>query len=94
MAQLDHNNVFQKWIMTDQERIIGTILYTGQKQCIQNQIAMAAEEKVALTFDPANPLAFAQREAELQGTIKALQYLITLSNAAEQEQQELQTPQE
>jgi hypothetical protein len=43
---------------------------------MQNIIAEAAEEKVRLTFDPLNPNAFIQREAELQGTILTLKAIL------------------
>lgn len=93
MAVLDHDCSFQRWKLTDEEELHGTILTTNQKQCIQNQIVQAAEEKIALTFDANNTLLFAQREAELQGRINALKYLIDCSNAAEIALAETQAPQ-
>lgn len=61
----------------------GSILTTLQKQCIQNQISEAAIKKLNLKVDPLNPLSNLQQEAELQGTILSLQYLLTLSESAE-----------
>lgn len=66
--------LFTKFILTDEEELAGTAFSTSQRCVMQNLIAQAAEEKVRLTFDPLNPNAFIQREAELQGAI------ITLSN--------------
>lgn len=84
MATLNPENLFQSWILTDEEFVQGSILTITQKQCIQNQIAQLAQEKINLTYNPENPNRFLQREAELQGSITALQYLLTLSNTAEQ----------
>ena len=83
MAQLNPQNLFQSWALTKEEEVIGAVLTTLQKQLIQNQIAEAAQEKVGLTFDPLNPQKFIQQEAELQGRIRALQYLISASEDAE-----------
>ena len=66
--------LFSKFILTDEEELAGTAFSISQRCVMQNLIAQAAEEKVRLTFDPLNPNAFIQREAELQGAI------ITLSN--------------
>ena len=46
---------------------------------IQNYICDAAEERLALKFDPAKPMEFAQREAEIQGQIGILKLLCELS---------------
>lgn len=83
MAILSPNNSFQSWILTPEEFTQGSILTSLQKQCIQNQITQLAEEKLSLTFDPTNPQKFLQQEAELQGSIKSLKYLLTLSEQAE-----------
>lgn len=85
MAIPDPTSTFQKWTLTRQELIQGSILSIPQKQCIQNQIAQAAERRIALVFNSDDMMRFAQEEAEIKGTIQALQYLITLSDAMEQE---------
>ena len=85
MAQLNPDSLFQSWILSETEQIQGSILTLVQKQCIQNQITQAAQEKVSLKYDPANPQTFLQAEAELHGRINALSYL--LSQSAEYERQ-------
>lgn len=85
MALLDPTSSYQKWTLTPQELAQGSILSITQKQCIQNQIAQAAERRLSLNLDPNNVIQFAQEEAEIKGTIQALQYLMTLSDAMEQE---------
>lgn len=84
MAHLDHNSSFQKWVLTDEEKIQGSVLTILQKQVIQNQITEAAEEKIALVYDLNKPMEFVQREAELQGRILCLKFLIETSNNAEE----------
>ncbi len=68
--------LFTKYILTDEEELAGTAFSTSQRCVMQNLIAEAAEEKVRLTFDPLNPNAFIQREAELQGAIHTLSSLL------------------
>ena len=69
--------------MDEQELLQGSILTILQKQCIQNQICFLAEQKLALKYSPENPMLYLQQEAELQGQLNALKYLITLSENAE-----------
>lgn len=71
--------------LTDAEQTLGCILTTNQKYVLHNMLADAAEEKVALKFDPLNPVSFAQQEAELQGKIGIIKYILECSNIAEQE---------
>lgn len=60
-----------------------SILSEPQKLWIQYNISKYATEKLALRFDPTNPQNFVQREAELQGSINVLLYLIDSSDAVE-----------
>lgn len=85
MAYLSGTSSFQSWVLSEAEILQGSILTTSQKQCIQNQIVSLAERKLNITFDPSNPLNFAQQEAELRGSIDALKYLLSLSESAEKE---------
>lgn len=68
--------LFTKFLLTDEEELAGVTFSTEQRMYIQNLIAEAAEEKVRLTFDSANPSVFMQREAELQGCILTLTNLL------------------
>lgn len=85
MAFLSPENQFQHWVMSEEETLQGAILTITQKQCIQNQVADLAHERISLTIDPTNIQLTVQRDAELKGQITALQYLIDLSNAAEKQ---------
>jgi hypothetical protein len=84
MAQIDTaNSSFIRYTLTEDELTVGSILTTLHKQCIQNQIAEAAEQRISIRMDPQNPLQSLQEDAELQGRILALKYLIQLSDSAE-----------
>jgi hypothetical protein len=50
---------------------------------LSNIRAQAAEDKLNLTYDPLNPIAFAQREAELHGVISTIDNLINEHEAAQ-----------
>jgi hypothetical protein len=73
-------STFTRYSLNQEEIINGQTLTTANLQLIQNYIVDAAEEKLALKFDPSNPLAFAQREAELQGQIGILKMLVELAS--------------
>lgn len=79
MATLSHDTLFASWNLSEQELMQGSILSTPQEQVIQNQIAQLAQEKTLLKFTPSDIHTFLQREAELQGSISALQFLLTTS---------------
>lgn len=83
MAHLNPDTLFASWTLTDEETVIGSVLTTLQKQVMQNRISQMAHEKIMLKYDPANPQAYMQQDAELQGQILILQNLITISNEAE-----------
>lgn len=83
MATLSTINPFQSWNLTPEEYLQGGMLTTAQKQVIQNQIASVATQKINLEFTPNDPLVFAQSEAHLRGQLDALNYLLTLSEEAE-----------
>lgn len=76
-------NSFTSYALTPQELKEGSILNVGQIMCIQNQIAQLAEQKLAMKYNPASPMEFLQQEAELQGGLNALRYLLTLSENAQ-----------
>lgn len=83
MPTLSLTNQFQSWTLSPGEFLAGGLLTIAQKQCIQNQIASVATQKINLAFTPADPLSFAQQEAHLRGQLDALSYLLTLSEEAE-----------
>lgn len=75
-------NPFSSYSMNEEELLEGATLTIGQEQFIQNQISMAAQERLSLDYDPDAPLKFLQREAELKGSIGAYQYLLDCSENA------------
>lgn len=75
-------NQFSQWKLSDEELPFAYQLTDLNVKAIQNEIAIAAQEKIALTFDPTNPLLFAQQEAELAGKIGILTYLLSQSEAS------------
>ncbi len=72
-------NQISSYSLTEEEQGLGETLTTLQKQVIQNRIAMCAEEKLALTFDPTEPALYMQAEAEKRGEMNALLYMIELA---------------
>lgn len=84
MPQLSKNQSFLHYDLLETEFDSGCILTDYQKYVIQNDIAEAAERRLALTYDPTKPLEFVQQEAELKGQIQILKYLLDRSAAIEQ----------
>jgi hypothetical protein len=82
-------NTFSSYTLSPEESMQGALLTSLNICVIQNLISQIAEEKVMLTYDPANPLVYAQREAELHGQILILQQLINNHNEATQTQLKL-----
>jgi hypothetical protein len=74
------NSSFLKFNLSEEEHKAGAVFTMSNRAVIQNLIADAAEEKIALTFDPLNPQSFIQREAELTGQIGILKYLLSLES--------------
>lgn len=71
---------FITYNLTPSQVAEGSTFTSTQRFVIQNLIGAAAEEKIALTFDPLNPNSFIQREAELMGQIGILKYLLSLES--------------
>ena len=75
-------NVFSTFDLTPQEQRVGEILSSLNLAVIHNLRSQKAEEKLRLTFTPADINTYIQREAELQGQIGILDYLIQCSEYA------------
>lgn len=69
---------FLSYELTPEQRLAGATFNLEQRLLIQNLIAEAAEEKIALTFDPTHPHVFQQREAALAGQIGILKSLLDM----------------
>jgi len=76
-------NSFTRYQLSEEEQLKGQILTTENAHFIQNLISDAAESKLAMKFDPNNPLHFAQQEAELTGQIGVLKALLDFSLSAQ-----------
>ena len=70
-------NRFTSWSLSPEEVKAGSILTDLQVKVLQNQLAEIASEKISLVYDASNPLKFAQREAELQGQMGIIEYLLS-----------------
>lgn len=79
MSIINTSSSFISYTLSSDEYFAGSTLTQLQKYVIQNQIAQAAEEKLNLTFLPEN----ATKDAELQGRILALKYLLDVSESIE-----------
>ena len=80
MAQITPNS-FTTYELNEDETKHGSMLTIQQIRVIQNAIAMHAELRLALVYDPEKPLSFLQEEAYNKGAIDALKYLVNDSNA-------------
>lgn len=76
-------STFSRYQLSEQEELNGQVLSFSQKQVLQNQLATIAEEKLSLKYTPDSPLTFLQQEAELQGQLGLIQFLMETSDLAE-----------
>lgn len=83
MAHLIENSFSQFALLPDEE-LQGSIYTITQLQVLQNQIAMCAEELLALELDPEHPLQYVKQEAFKRGQIEILQYLVMQSATVQQ----------
>jgi len=74
---------FSKWSMSDEEILMASVLNPQQKQLIQSDLAQTAEQILSLTYDPLNPVDFAQQDAHLKGQMAAYRYILTRSDESE-----------
>lgn len=71
-------NRFTQWEFTNAELYAATRFSELQLMLIQSLAADAAVRKTNTRFDPTNPTAFAQEEAEIQGELGAYEHLISM----------------
>lgn len=77
-------NIFTSYKLTQLEEITGTILTHTQVAVLSNKLANIATSKLALRFNPINPLEFAQAEAYERGQMDVIQWLLDSSVAAQE----------
>jgi hypothetical protein len=75
-------SLFSRYSLSEQEQLEGSILSPNQQAVLQNLLADMVEEKVLLKFDPASIQQFQQREAELQGQIGIIKFILATSDEA------------
>jgi chemotaxis regulatin CheY-phosphate phosphatase CheZ len=68
---------FTRYELSESEQVQAVLLNDLQTKNIQNLLADVAEEKIRLTYDPLNPILFAQQEADLTGKLAILQYILS-----------------
>jgi len=74
-------NRFTQYHLSSEELSTASEFSTLQLQLFQNLLAEAALQKLSLLYTPGEPLLYAQQEAELQGKIGILEYLLTLASS-------------
>jgi len=80
-------NAFSSFSLTAEEEESGQVLNGNQRMVLQNKAAEIAQAKLNITFTPNDILAYAQQEAELQGQLGIIQWILDSSTAVELEQQ-------
>lgn len=83
MATLNPS-AFCTYILSEREEQEAKLLSPQTKMWIQNVLAESAAERLTLTLNPEHPLPFMQAEAEIQGKVGILRYI--LAEAAEAEE--------
>jgi len=68
--------------MTEDEQLQSSVLNLNQVQNIKSQIAILAEQKIAIEPNAAEFNSYIQNEAYLRGQITSLTYLLDASEAA------------
>lgn len=81
-------NKFTSYQLTAEEEKAGFILTQNNIQVFQNELALTAEAKITLTFDPANPSVFLQQEAYLRGKLEFIEWLFAMHKQFSDEQLE------
>lgn len=75
---------FTAFEFTPEEELQASTFTALQKQFIQTQIAVLANNKVEMKYDPEHPTEFLQQEAESHGAIQALEFLLITSIESEE----------
>ena len=78
-------NQFTSYTLSQREELEGSVFSTLQKQVMQNELSLIAAQKMALDYDPLNPVSFAQSEALLKGQLQVYTLLLEKSEVAEKE---------
>ena len=79
MPKLKQDSQFIEFEFSEEELKVLPGFTFEQRQFLQSELAAAVSEKVALTYDPEHPQRFMQQEAEVQGKMNVLRYLLSLN---------------
>lgn len=75
---------FQTFPLADEETLNGQIFSDLQLKVLQNELSAVAERILTLTYDPINPVDFAQQHAHANGQLQLLQFLMARSDESKQ----------
>jgi len=78
------DNLFESYELTPEEIVTATNFTVLQKAYIQNLLSEAAHGRLNLTYDHEHPEKFLQAEAEKQGEIGVLRFLLTINETLTQ----------
>ena len=81
-------NSFTQYELSAEEQIQGSIYTITQKQVLQNELAIAAETKLALVYDTSNPMDYVQQEAHFTGKVELLRFLLDMSDTSTEQARE------
>lgn len=79
-------NIFPHVELSDETQIAATHLTTETRQWLTNRLYEVSQQKLLLTYDAANPTAFIQAEAEMQGRIRELMLILEAESLAVQQE--------
>mgnify|MGYP001096862083 CR=1 FL=1 len=80
------DNLFESYELTPEEIVTATDFTVLQKAYIQNLLSEAAHGRLNLTYDHEHPEKFLQAEAEKQGEIGGLRFLLTINEPLTQKE--------
>lgn len=80
MAQLTEQ-IYTAWTFSDDEEPVAKVFTDLQYKHIQTELAMTANAKALLAYDPNLPQAFIMESEYMRGMIDAYRYLLGTSDA-------------
>lgn len=86
------SGTFGEYELSRNETLGGSVLSLPQKMVLQNELAMIANNRINLDFDPQNPTKFAQDEAFLKGQMSIIRVMLLRSDEAEVSLQQASEP--
>jgi hypothetical protein len=74
-------NKFSSFALSDKEQEAGEVLSLETELVLQNEVALLAEELVALKYDPQNAVLFYQQQAYKSGQLDQLEFILNRSRS-------------